>query len=157
MDLPPKKLWIGHELWQALQSILMKFFNQNIYVFPWSHKDMEGIDLKIAYHKLNIDSSTWLKQEWRRPLSAKRYEALWKKVENLLSNWFIREMIYSKWVSNLVLVKISIGDWWVCTNFIDLNKAYLKDSFSLSRIDQMVDITSRHELLSFMDVYYGHN
>ncbi|GMH04407.1 hypothetical protein Nepgr_006246 [Nepenthes gracilis] len=32
-----------------------------------------------------------------------------------------------------------------------------KDSFPLFRIDQLVDLMSNHELLSFMDVYSGYN
>ena len=42
-------------------------------------------------------------------------------------------------------------------DFTDLNKACLKDSFPLPRIDQLVDATSGHELLSFMDTYSGYN
>ncbi|KAL2513327.1 Ribonuclease H [Abeliophyllum distichum] len=36
-------------------------------------------------------------------------------------------------------------------------KAYPKDSFPLPWIDQLVDATSRHKLLSFMDAYSGYN
>ncbi|KAL2498376.1 Ribonuclease H [Abeliophyllum distichum] len=36
-------------------------------------------------------------------------------------------------------------------------KAYPNDSFPLPRIDQLVDVTSGHELLSFMDAYSGYN
>ncbi|KAK0591663.1 hypothetical protein LWI29_005862 [Acer saccharum] len=45
----------------------------------------------------------------------------------------------------------------MCVDFTDLNKACPKDSFPLSRIDQLVDATSEHELLSFMDPYSGYN
>ena len=38
----------------------------------------------------------------------------------------------------------------MCVDFIDLNKACPKDSFLLPRIDQIVDATSGHKLLSFM-------
>ena len=40
---------------------------------------------------------------------------------------------------------------------MDLNKAFPKDNFPLPRIDQLVDATSGHELLSFMDAYSGYN
>ena len=36
-------------------------------------------------------------------------------------------------------------------------QAYPKDSFPLPRIDQLVDATSGHALLSFMDAYSGYN
>ena len=42
-------------------------------------------------------------------------------------------------------------------DFTNLNEAFSKDSFSVLRIDQMVDATAGHELLSFMDAYSGYN
>ncbi|KAI5339031.1 hypothetical protein L3X38_018303 [Prunus dulcis] len=39
----------------------------------------------------------------------------------------------------------------------NVNMACPKDSFPLSRIDQLVDATAGHELLSFMDAYSGYN
>ena len=42
-------------------------------------------------------------------------------------------------------------------DFINLNKACPKDCFPLPRIDQLVDATSGHEVLSFMDAYSGCN
>ncbi|VVA39473.1 PREDICTED: Transposon, partial [Prunus dulcis] len=47
--------------------------------------------------------------------------------------------------------------WRMCQDYTDLNKACPKDSFSLPRIDQLVDATAGHELLSFMDAYSGYN
>lgn len=38
-------------------------------------------------------------------------------------------------------------------NFIDLNKAYLKDPYPLSSIDKLIDGDSRFQILSFMDSY----
>ena len=43
----------------------------------------------------------------------------------------------------------------VCIDFIDLNKACLKDSFPLPNIDKMVDATTSHELLSFLNTFLG--
>ena len=42
-------------------------------------------------------------------------------------------------------------------DFIDLNNACPKDSFPLLRIDQLVDSTASHELLTFMDAFSGYN
>ena len=42
-------------------------------------------------------------------------------------------------------------------DFTDLNKACLKDSFPLPRIDQLVDSIAGHKLLTFMDAFSGHN
>ena len=42
-------------------------------------------------------------------------------------------------------------------DFTYLNKAYPNDNFPLPRIDQLVDMTSGHALLSFMDAYSEYN
>nr|XP_016506893.1 PREDICTED: uncharacterized protein LOC107824606 [Nicotiana tabacum] len=45
----------------------------------------------------------------------------------------------------------------MCVDFTDLNKACPKDSFPLPHIDQLIDATTGHELLSFLDAYSGYN
>ena len=45
----------------------------------------------------------------------------------------------------------------MCVDFMDLNKACPKDSFPLPRIDQLVDSTAGHKLLTFMDAFSGYN
>ena len=47
--------------------------------------------------------------------------------------------------------------WRTCIDFTNLNKACPKDNFLLPRIDQLVDATERHKLLSFMDAYSKYN
>ena len=43
----------------------------------------------------------------------------------------------------------------MCVNYTDLNKACPKDSFTLPKIDILVDSTADHALMSFMDAYSG--
>ena len=42
-------------------------------------------------------------------------------------------------------------------DFTDLNKACPKGSYQLPRIDQLVDSTAGHKLLSFIDAFSGYN
>ena len=42
-------------------------------------------------------------------------------------------------------------------DFTNLNKAYPKDNFPLPRIDQLVDSTVGHKLLTFMDTFSRYN
>lgn len=74
-----------------------------------------------------------------------------------MSTGFIREVYYLDWLANVVLVKKANRKWRMCVDFTDLNKACSKDSFPLPRIDQLVDSTSRHKLLTFMDAFSGYN
>ena len=70
---------------------------------------------------------------------------------------FIRESYYPDWLSNTMLVPKLNKKWRTCIDFTNLNKACLKDNFPLPPIDQLVDATAGHELLSFMDAYLGYN
>jgi hypothetical protein len=45
----------------------------------------------------------------------------------------------------------------MCVDYTDLNKRYPNDSFGLSRIDQIIDSTTRSALLSFLDCYSGYH
>ena len=55
------------------------------------------------------------------------------------------------------MVKKFNRKWKMCVDFTDLNNACTKDSFPLPRIDQLVDSTAGHELLTFMDAFPGYN
>ena len=66
-------------------------------------------------------------------------------------------MFYPDWLSNPVLVKEKNGKWRVCIDFTNLNEACPKDNYPLLRIDQLVEATSGHRLLSFIDAYCKYN
>ena len=70
---------------------------------------------------------------------------------------FIHEMTYLDWLTNAVMVKKASGKWQICIDYTDLSKAYPKDSFPLSLIEQLVDATSNHELFSFIDIFFDYN
>ena len=74
-----------------------------------------------------------------------------------LLNGFTKESFYPSWLENPFLVKKPNGKWRTYVEFTDLNKACPKNSFPLPRIDQLVDATLGHALLSFMDFYLGYN
>ena len=86
-----------------------------------------------------------------------RNKAVTEEVEKLLEVDFIREVFYLDWLANVVMVKKTNRKWRMCLDFADLNKACPKDSFLLQRIDQLVDTTVGHKLLSFMDSFSGYN
>ena len=79
------------------------------------------------------------------------------EVNKLLVANFIRKVYYPEWLANVVMVKKANGKWRMCVDFTDLNNTCLKDSFPLPRIDQLVDSTAGHKLLTFMDAFSRYN
>ncbi|XP_074355917.1 uncharacterized protein LOC141695578 [Apium graveolens] len=53
--------------------------------------------------------------------------------------------------------KKSNGKWRMCVDYTDLNNACPKDPYPLPNIDQLIDATSGHVMLSFMDAFSGYN
>ena len=49
------------------------------------------------------------------------------------------------------------GGWRVCVDYTDLNEACLKDNFPLPSIDQIVDASIRHGMLSSLDAFSGYH
>ncbi|KAK2991305.1 hypothetical protein RJ640_024570 [Escallonia rubra] len=71
---------------------------------------------------------------------------------------FIKEIDYPEWIANVVMVpKAGTNKWRICIDYTDLNRACPKDSYPLPRIDTLIDATSGHQLLSFMDAFSGYN
>ena len=66
-------------------------------------------------------------------------------------------MCYLDWLANVVMAKKANEKWRMYVDFTDLNRACPKDSYPLPRIDILVDSTARHQLLSFMDAFFGYN
>ena len=55
-----------------------------------------------------------------------RNQAIINEVNKLLAAGFIREVYYSDWLANVVLVKKANRKWKMCVDFTNLNKAYPK-------------------------------
>ena len=70
---------------------------------------------------------------------------------------FIRKVKYPTWISNIVPVKKKNGQIHVCVDFRDLNNACLKYDIPLPIMELMIDATTGHEALSFMDGSSGYN
>jgi len=45
----------------------------------------------------------------------------------------------------------------MCTDYTNLNKACPKDTYPLPNIDRLVNGTTGHKVLSFLDAYSGYN
>ena len=76
---------------------------------------------------------------------------------NLLHNGFIRPVKYHEWLANVVVVPKKGNKWRVCVDYTDLNDTYPKDSFPLPHIDQIVDASTGHGMLSFLDAFSGYH
>lgn len=79
------------------------------------------------------------------------------KIERLLKAGFIRTARYVEWLSNIVPILKKNGKTRVCIDFTNLNLATPKDEYPIPVANLLVDSTTRHKILSFMDGHVGYN
>ena len=118
---------------------------------------MLGIPANIIQHRLNMDPKKKPVQQSRRVFALERNKAVMNEVNKLLAANFIKEVYYLEWLSNVIMVKKANGKWRMCVDFMNLNNACSKDNFPLPRIDQLVDSTAGHKLLTFTDAFSEYN
>ena len=87
----------------------------------------------------------------------KGLQAIKEETYKLLKAYYIREVQYLDWLENMVMVKKRNEKWRMCVDFIDHKKTCLEDNFPLPTIDKLVDVSSGHRILSFMDAFFGYN
>ena len=136
---------------------LVAFLKENKDVFAWSHEDMPGIDPSVMVHRLNVSPSCPPIRQKKRVFTQEWKQVIAKEVGKLQEAGFIREVYYPDWLANVVMVKKTNRKWKMCVDFTDLNKAYPKDSYPLPGVIVLVDSTTQHQLLSFMDAFSGYN
>ncbi|XP_075653703.1 uncharacterized protein LOC142624083 [Castanea sativa] len=152
-----KVLKIGLALSTREKEKMVSLLRANQDVFVWKHEDMPGIDRKIIQHRLNINPECKPVQHKRRIFALERNRVVTEEVKKLLEAGFIKEVFYPDCLANMVMVKKSNDKWRMYVDFIDLNQACSKDSFPLSRIDQLVDSTAGYKLLSFTNAFSRYN
>uniref|UniRef100_A0A2N9I869 Integrase catalytic domain-containing protein n=1 Tax=Fagus sylvatica TaxID=28930 RepID=A0A2N9I869_FAGSY len=138
----------------AAKQCLIAAAHQKAVASPY---EAPGVDPAFACHNLNVDPLSRPVVQKGRRLSPLHKEAMCEEVNRLIEAGAIKEILYPTWLSNTVVVKKNNRKWRVCIDFTDLNKACPKDPFPLPKIDQLVDATSNHQRMSFLDAFQGYH
>jgi hypothetical protein len=148
---------IGSDLSPDEEGRLVQFLQKNKDVFAWSAKDLTSVDRSFIELRLNIDPSIKPRRQRLRKMSGDKVITVKSEVQRLLDAIVIREVMYSKWLANTVLVKKKNGKWRMCIDFTDLNKATLKDNYPLPRMDQVIDSAANADIMSLLDCFSGYH
>ena len=132
---------------------MLLFLIQNVDVFAWSPYEVLGVDPEFIVHKLNVDPLFPPKKQKPRRSAKEHVEAVRMEVRRLKEAGAIREIFFTEWLANTVVVRRKNGKWRVYIDFTDLNRACPKDPFPMPKIDQLVDATYGHARKSFLDAF----
>nr|KYP53490.1 hypothetical protein KK1_024629 [Cajanus cajan] len=89
---------------------------------------MPGISSDLICHRLAIHKEAKPVAQRRCKIRGERPSSI--KTRKLLDANFIREIVYTTWLANVVLVKKNSGKWRMCVDYTNLNKACPKDTYS---------------------------
>ncbi|XP_072072086.1 uncharacterized protein [Arachis hypogaea] len=144
-----KFTFINRNLPHEIKEPLMEMIRANADLFAWTPADMPGIDPQLMSHHLAVKTGAKPVAQRRRKMSQERAEEVARQTSSLLEAGFIRELDYSTWLSNVVLVKKHNGRWRMCVDYSDLNKACPKDCYPLPNIDALVDAAAGYRVMPF--------
>ncbi|KAL0317402.1 UNVERIFIED_CONTAM: hypothetical protein Sangu_2154500 [Sesamum angustifolium] len=130
---------VGSKMTENVRNQIINYLRKNKDIFAWTPQDLEGIDPGVTTNHLNLDPSAKPVKKKKSHFGPEKDRIIHGEVKKLLSTRHIKEIQFPKWFSNVP------------------NKEWSKDFYPLHRIDQLVDSTSRCELLSMMDASQGYH
>ena len=136
---------------------LVDLLRRNIDVFAWDAYEAPRVNPNFICYHLNVNSSITPRRQPPRHPSKEHVKVIKNEVTKLKLARAIKEVFYSQWLANTVVVKKKTGKWRVCVDFTDLNKVCPKDPFPIPRTDQLVDATVGHPQMSFLDAFQGYH
>jgi len=156
-ERPERTIQLGEDIIALNRQSLLSLLREYKDVFAFGPEEMPGIASTMMEHQLKVDPHHRPIIQKKRHIGPERVTAANTEVQKLLKGGLIQECQYLEWILNVVSVKKPNGTWRMCVDFTNLNKAYSKDSYSLPKIDKLLDATSGHALLSFMDAFSGYH
>ena len=109
--VPNKQVIIGTRLSQEEEDKLVEFLRSNKDIFVWSSNDLGGVSKDIIEHKLDIDPKIRPKKQKQRKLAKDRVQAAKVEVQRLLDAKVIREVQFTTWLANIVMVRKKNEKW----------------------------------------------
>ena len=133
---------------------LMKdFFN----VFSWSYDDLKVYNTNVIQHMILVrENEKHFKQKLRR-MNPLLFPLIEKEIRKLFEEKIIISLIFSKWLTNLVLVKKKSEEIRLCVDFKNMNKVSLKDNYPLPKMDHILQRVVGSQRMSILVCFYGCN
>lgn len=108
-------------------------------------------------HFLTVNLSTKSMEQRKWKVWKNNRSSIDEEVGKMPSVGFITNTKYPTYLANMVLVRKVAYNWHMCLDFTDLNAIFPKDSYPISDINILIDVSSSYRRLSFIDSYSVYN
>ena len=126
-------------------------------IFAWEYSDLKNYDTNIIQHRIPLEKDTIPFKEKLRLMSPLPLPVIEKEIQNLLKSKIIIRLRYSKYISNLVVVRKKNREIGLCVDFRNLNKCSKKDNYPLPKMEHLLQRVSGASVMSFLDGFFGYN
>jgi hypothetical protein len=126
------------------------------FFFAWTYKDLKGIPLELAQHRIELDTTIPLAHQARYKLNPNYVIVVKQNIVKLLATRFIESIEEVTWLSPLVIIPKKNGKLRIYINFIKINATIKKGPYPLPFIYEVLNIVARYEAYYFLDGYSGY-
>jgi hypothetical protein len=153
----PKNVKIGAQCSDEEKSKFVRLLGEFQDVFAWYYEDLHGFDPTLIHHSIPIKEGIKIVRQKQRRINPALEATIRKELEKLLKDGIIFSVKYSEWVSNLVPVWKTSGQIRLCVDFLTLNRASVKDHFSLPNMEMILQQVAGSQMMSLLDGFSGYN
>jgi hypothetical protein len=155
--IPGKPLYINSSLEPEQKTQVIEMFQRQFDAFAWDYTDMKGIHPDTCTHNIYTNDQIRPVRQPQRRMNPALKDIVKEELQKLLQANLIYPISDSQWVCPLVIAPKKNGQWRICVDFIELNKATHRDYFPLPFIDQVLDTLSEKKYFSFLNGFSGYN
>jgi hypothetical protein len=147
----PRPTFVNKHLDANYRAKLIEILKEYVDCFAWSYSE-PGLSRELVEHRLPIkDGFRPYKQPALR-FNSDIYNCVKEEINRLLEANFIQPCRYADWISNIVpMEKKGTGKIRVCIDFHNLNRGTPKDEYPMPIADMLVNDSSSHKVISFLD------
>jgi hypothetical protein len=156
--ITPRPTFVNKKMSVEHKDAIIKLLRNYVDCFTWNYCEMLGLSRELVEHWLPIKIGFRPYKQPVRRFNPIIHDQVKEEVERLLDVGFSRPCRYAEWVSNIIPVdKKNTGKIWVCIDFHNLNKATHKDEYPMPIADKLINNSSGHRVISFLDGNVGYN
>jgi hypothetical protein len=112
-------------------------------VFAWTYKDLKGIPLELAHHKIELNTIIPLAHQAKYRLNPNYVITIKQDIDKLLAVGFIQSIEEATWLSPIVIIPKKNGKLTIYIDFRKLNVATKKDPYPLPFTYEILNTIAR--------------
>ncbi len=157
IDAEPQMVKTNAQLETCMVLEVEQLLKEFIDVLARTYKNLKGIPLELAQHKIKLDITIPLAHQARYKLNSNYATTVKQDIDMLLATGFIKFVEKTTWLSLIVVVLKKNDKLRIYIDFKKLNASTKKDPYPLPFTYEVLNIVARYKAYSFLDGYSGYH